>query len=94
MEMGLTQKVVKYFSSRMSAREFSEIANFKLTCGMLILPTSWAEDQVKAFLIYINYKFCATEYLNHMLKTIKKSNKRGSRSRLQVSTQSKQGTKR
>ena len=53
-ELGFTQLEVQSFTKKMGTRGFSAVVNFKLACEMMDLPLSWGEEQVRAFLIYIN----------------------------------------
>ena len=74
-ELGFTQLEVQSFTKKMGTRGFSAVVNFKLACEMMDLPLSWGEEQVRAFLIYINYKYYSTGYLDRMWSTIKKLGK-------------------
>ena len=69
-DIGMTSAEIKKFTAKMGAPAFSAIANFKLACEMFDEPIAWGEDQVKAFLIYINSKFYSAAYLRRQWNAI------------------------
>ena len=69
-EIGMTSAEIKKFTVKMGNPGFSAIANFKLACEMFDLPIAWEEDQVKAFLIFINSKFYSAAYLRRQWNAI------------------------
>ena len=71
-ELGFSKPEVKQFTSKIGIRGYAAIANFKLACEMMGVPFVWGEEQVKAFLIYINFKYYSTSYLNRMWSCINK----------------------
>ena len=70
-ELGLNEAQIKTFTKGMSIKGFSAIANFKIACQFFSLPVAWGDEQIKVFLIYVNYKFYTSGYLYRQWKTIK-----------------------
>ena len=62
--MGLDDVEIQSFTKGMGAKGFSALANFHIACEYFNLPLAWGAKQVKAFLIFINYKFYAASYVS------------------------------
>lgn len=70
--MGLDDAEIQSFTKGMGAKGFSALANFHIACEYFDLPLAWGAKQVKAFLIFINYKFYAASYVSYLWYTIRK----------------------
>ena len=69
--MGLDEDDICSFTDGMGAKGYSALANFHVACEHFNLPLVWGPRQVKAFLIFVNYKYYAASYVARMWHTIK-----------------------
>ena len=70
-EIGLNEVDIKKFSSRLGPKGFSALANYKIACGHMELPTAWGDAQIRAYHIYTNFKYYEAQYLTRMWNVIK-----------------------
>ena len=68
--MGLHGEDIRSFTAGMGAKGYSALANFHVACEHFNLPLAWGSKQVKAFLIFINYKYYSAPYVARMWHTI------------------------
>ena len=70
-ELNLDEDDIRRFTKGMGAKGYSALANFHVACEHFNLPVAWGPKQVKAFLIFVNYKYYAASYVAHMWNTIR-----------------------
>ena len=70
-DIGLNEVDIKKFSSRLGPKGFSALANYKIACGHMELPTAWGDAQIRAYHIYTNFKYYKAQYLTRMWNVIK-----------------------
>ena len=73
--MELNEADIKSFTAGMGIKGYSALANFHVACEHFNLPVAWGPKQVKAFLIFINYKYYAASYVARMWITIRRLGK-------------------
>ena len=73
--MDLNEADIKSFTAGMGIKGYSALANFHVACEHFNLPVAWGPKQVKAFLIFINYKYYAASYVTRMWLTIRRLGK-------------------
>ena len=69
-ELGLNKADITKFTAGMGPKGYSALANFRIACDYMGVPVSWGEQQIQAYLIYVNYKYYAAQYLTRQWKTI------------------------
>ena len=69
-ELGLNKTDITKFTAGMGPKGYSALANFRIACDYMGVPVSWGEQQLQAYLIYVNYKYYAAQYLTRQWKTI------------------------
>ena len=62
-KLDLNNDDIKSFMAGMGIKGYSALANFHVACEYFNLQVEWGPKQVKAFLIFINYKYYAASYV-------------------------------
>ena len=69
--IGLDDEDIQNFTKGMGVKGFSALVNFHVACEHFNLPVTLGPKQVKAFLIFINYKYYTASYIARMRDIIK-----------------------